>query len=651
MSNINAFIGHSFTEDDEAVVQAFLKYFDQVKNLFPAFDWVHAKAAQPTELADKVLKLVEDCNTFIGICTRKEIVSQESSYRVKRFDSQNRIIKYDKLQWKTSDWIIQEIGMAAGQRMSIICLLENDCRRPSGLQGDVEFITFDRNAPEKAFGKLLEMIEALSPTTRSVEAATTEGTSERITEVPEPAQTDGSGIPDVSWDLEKYQNAFLSKLINKDAKGAEEIEAAYLETAEGREEEKAAEWRAWLESWRIFIGQGGSLEKIKELSVEFPDNIKIITELANVLSKFEDNLGAAKKYSIAADKSEDEIEEAQRLRRLAALQFARAGKLNQAETILSKQRAWVCSKPDHEFELLSTFRQLAEIKKDDDLLIEVMERVVKIKPDDYDTRFSLAYNHSNNGNRDLALHHYLQIPWAERSAMVWNNLGVSFENFSMPEKAVQAYRKSASEGETLAMSNLGNKLMQAGFTAEAGTEFDKAIKIEDFHRNVGEGITALRDISEHEAEKESKTLEKARDKIAFYQLLGKAIVQPDIKEISSNWRGPVCDLFVTITDNKFRAVGEYERQPNALGSGLLATKTTRHKVEYIGALFGRRAYGTIKRRSLDDNPEPLTTALGSAGIETNFLLIINEGLKKISIMENPTSTSPKFYDLNSITNS
>lgn len=73
MTSIKAFVGHSFTENDERTVASFLKVFDQLKGALPSFDWTHAKEAEPDELAKKVLRLISDCNTFIAICTRKEI--------------------------------------------------------------------------------------------------------------------------------------------------------------------------------------------------------------------------------------------------------------------------------------------------------------------------------------------------------------------------------------------------------------------------------------------------------------------------------------------------------------------------------------------------------------------------------------------------
>ena len=79
MTGIKAFVGHSFTEQDETLVRSFLTFFDQLKGLLDNFEWTHAKKAEPKELSAKVLEAIDGCNTFIAICTRKELVISEES--------------------------------------------------------------------------------------------------------------------------------------------------------------------------------------------------------------------------------------------------------------------------------------------------------------------------------------------------------------------------------------------------------------------------------------------------------------------------------------------------------------------------------------------------------------------------------------------
>src|SRR5260370_41743541 len=112
MNEIRAFVGHSFLEEDSAIVGRFLNYFDQVAKLHPSFSWEHAESAEPKLLTEKVMSLIENKNTFIGICTKKELAADESSFSNVFFQGEYRKAKNSDLEWKTSDWIIQEIGLA-----------------------------------------------------------------------------------------------------------------------------------------------------------------------------------------------------------------------------------------------------------------------------------------------------------------------------------------------------------------------------------------------------------------------------------------------------------------------------------------------------------------------------------------------------------
>jgi hypothetical protein len=161
MNEIRAFVGHSFAPDDEIVVGKFLKYFNQVSDSQITFSWNHAESAEPTILAEKIKLLLADRNVFIGICTKKERVVSPSVLTGTLFPPGFLKASKGEFLWKTSDWIIQEIGLAIGKGLSLILLLERGLSKPGGLQGDIEHIEFDREHPERSFGKVLEMINAL----------------------------------------------------------------------------------------------------------------------------------------------------------------------------------------------------------------------------------------------------------------------------------------------------------------------------------------------------------------------------------------------------------------------------------------------------------------------------------------------------------
>ena len=199
------------------------------------------------------------------------------------------------------------------------------------------------------------------------------------------------------------------------------------------------------------------------------------------------------------------------------------------------------------------------------------------------------------------------------------------------------------------MSNLAYKLMNGGFLAEADVELKRALSADDFHRNVGEAVSALKDIPEDEEKKLDETFKNVEPKRALFQRLGQAIAHPDVEKLGSRWRGPDCELTVNIVDGEFIASGEYERTATSGGlSGLLTpvTKTTRYKLTYRGRILGRRVVGTVTKKAENDSSAAtsLLGGLGSDGDDVEFAMIVEEDARSIAVAERQ-STSPRFYTL------
>jgi hypothetical protein len=162
MTELKAFVAHIFNPADKALIDTFVDHFQNLEKVLPHFSWDHAQEAEPIPLSGKVLAKIDDKNLFIAICTRNERVVRESALLKVPF-LKMRTIKEVNLEWKTSDWIIQEIGLAVGRKMDVIVFLEDDLRKPGGLIGDIEYIPFSRANLQPAFDKLLQMLGALTP--------------------------------------------------------------------------------------------------------------------------------------------------------------------------------------------------------------------------------------------------------------------------------------------------------------------------------------------------------------------------------------------------------------------------------------------------------------------------------------------------------
>lgn len=292
MDEIRAFIGHSFADADASIVDKFLKYFDTVAKLHPAFSWEHAEAAEPKQLTDKIMSLVADKNTFIGICTRSECAVREAALSKVAFRAGYRKAVITDFEWKTSDWIIQEIGLAKARNFEIILLIEDCVRRPGGLQGDVEYVSFTRDMPEKSFSKILEMITSLSPRRPSVATGLAETTAMISEKKPQSTDDDTWKDPLPNWGRGDYEYALLRAVSARDTHAESRINDIYLTTSDASVGENRFAWEAHHEWLHIISGVSGGLGKLKLLAAEHPTNTEVLGYFARGLSEYEDYAGA-----------------------------------------------------------------------------------------------------------------------------------------------------------------------------------------------------------------------------------------------------------------------------------------------------------------------------------------------------------------------
>lgn len=650
MADIKAFVGHSFTKDDAELVGKFLQHFDRLSKILPSFSWVHAEAAEPKQLSEKVLSLIADRNVFVAICTKKERVAPQEELKAAWYNSEQLTVKKSAVLWKTSDWIIQEIGMATARGLELILLLEEGIRRPGGLQGDVEYIVFERGAPEKCFDKILEMLTALSPrvATASSRSLAPEGATE-----PEAKKEDSEYGPDwltpkEDWDREKFEMSLVRAILMEDSESVTKINAAYEAKSKTRSEYNLDEWKAHTEFYKIQYGKGGSFARLKDLSERNANSGVVLEYLARAFVRFGHHREAADEFSRAASKAADQEEKA-RLIGQAAVQFAKCGDLVESGKVIDELKDKFSKGGLSENCLLRVLADMAEFAQEEDVSIAIFERQLELNPDDHNTRFSLAYRHSQQGNQELALFHYEKIPYQERNAITWNNLGVSYDHFKLPAKSVDAYRMAESEDETLAMSNLANKFLWAGFIKEAQALCDNALKKSEYHKSVLESLSRLKDMPNEEQKKLEEVRLKMTPKISFYRKIGRAIVGHEPTNVEGAWQGPDCLFEVKVTGRSIIFSGRYERDSNGLHSALGFGSRQIHKynVEIRGNIRGLVVDGTIRRKS--ENPESAAISLFSMDGEKNkLIMVLNPDARTIDAIEDPYSANPKLYSLKKV---
>jgi tetratricopeptide (TPR) repeat protein len=639
MSAIKAFIGHSFNETDKPIVAKFIESFEALVGAIPGFSWDHAEEAEPSSVSQKVLEKIRDKNVFIGICTPNERVIETELLRKVPLSSKVWAPVTD-LKWKTSDWIIQEIGLAIGRNMKVILLVEEGVRKPGGLFGDVEYIPFPRNAPEKSINKLLQMLAALTPKDASTSPGEAKATTSDKKEV-EPISADHDPKPD--WTQKHYEDAIFHMIVTDNVEGFQLIDAAYRASPFANEETLLL-WSARIEMMRLLTESNGHFEKLRVMADQNPKSAKLQGYKARAYLHLEEHEASASTYEQAATLTNDPAENAEYLGN-AAIEYARNGEMNRAIDILEGIKPSLPNNPKSVDRLLVRLRELSEIEKDGLFKLTVMEQMIRLNPGDNTVRFSLAYNHSLSKNEDMALYHYLKIPYAERNPTTWNNLGVSLGHFSMPVKGVDAFQRAAEGGETLAMSNLGYKLLAAGFLKEAKQQSEKAISMPDYDSTVLGLATKVAQLPKEEEDALSTTLENVRDKASFFRKAGEAILKPNPTGIAGTWMSTRGPLKASRNGDSIRISGSYERPANSLAGLLIGSltegKPVVEKISYVAKLRGGVMFGKVTRSSTAD----ATIWSDSRDRDIPVVMYFDSDGTELHVMENPESTHPTFYSL------
>ena len=650
MSILNAFIGHSFTGDDKDVVREFLEFFDHVKDLGIGFAWEHAEPAEPRILSKKVLEIMEEKNLFIAICTAKELAITPEKLKKTWWNKKLLLAKEDDFTSKTSDWIIQEIGVALGKSMDDIVLLEEGLRKPGGLQGDLEYISFNRSEPSKSFNKIIEMLNALTPK-KTVGHMLPMETEEKKEDKVSSQQPEVSLEPDLNWKKEKYEFALYLSITKGNQEQEENIIKAYFESAEGKQDPNRESFKALKFHFRRQLGKGVYLEELRSLSKEYPDNDEIAIYLGEAYEEYEDFNKAADQYEKSAKHAQTDKARLFRLCK-SAMARSKGGDADAEEWLLNQARELMVSVDDGEFEVLSTIKDINKIQNNDDKYLAYAETILNLRPDDHDLRFLLAFKYSELGNDELSLLHYLRIPSKERSSAVWNNIGVAHDRIGNGYKSVNAYRESETLGGTRAMSNLAHKLITAGFINEAEEICNRAVKIKDYDKQVGTAISSIEETKDGEEKKQKKILDGTEQRRKYYIEFGRACVKQPPSGFEGLWTAPECELNIKVRGRNFIAIGSYEKKQRLkVGPGLLYAspfikqeeKTVKVNVRYEGFMSG---LGIEFKLFIDKEGEQSTllTAISTGKTSNEGLMIIAEDIKSIRVYEKRTKENEKYYE-------
>lgn len=280
-------------------------------------------------------------------------------------------------------------------------------------------------------------------------------------------------------------------------------------------------------------------------------------------------------------------------------------------------------------EIFEALSKIEESLGNKTISVYCKDKSLEFDPDNRDELFNSAYSASNENIDAIAIGNYLRLLRIDGdNPTALNNLGVRAQEAGLKTKAIDYYKKSAKNKNTLAMANQGYLLLEAGFTDEAEQIANSALELEDTHQNVYSLITAIH----KKKDEQKKEWERLSEKSLAHQKSIREYIEKhylgEPKELEGNWfargRFPVT---ITITDNKLDASWEEPIQSN---NGTYSASLT-------GTVSGASFSGVYSRKPNKEKANSLL-GLGIATTSNACIGFISDN------KENFTLISPKLND-------
>ena len=552
---IKAFIGHSFEEDDTTTIEAFKKMFNSFKKSM-AFDWDDAGGRQIKPLSEKVKQKMAEKNLFIGIFTKKHIEIEAKRLILSKYWHKDKYIarKID-CAYGTSYWIFQESGYAVAKGMSTLFLVEKGVRDLKGLHADAEHIYFERGKESECFSELNEALGMFLKGLKGegegskTEKPPTEPAQEINKIVSEPIKAEEQTTAKVKvvagkqqepeQDQEKddkyyFREIFLALMDGNETR-VTELKEEVFKKYKGDEDE-TIEWQAQILYLESTLIQKSVFEDLKALQVKRPKSSLIAYAMASEYEKYKDYENASKEYLKSAEYA---VDKPTRLLRISSASIAYAKRNQKGEAfniLLSELQKDLIDK--ERYLVYKYLSETAKIFEDDDLFSAFSEKALLLNPSDDSLRFNLAYRYSQLDKNELALYHYKILVSNKPEPANLNNLGVSYSDLGMPNKAIEFYKKASKVGSTISRANLAQKYLNEGFVEEASEQLTKAMETKEYEKDdIGRALTRIDTTKENEKKKEEKILKDVEEVRQFKLEYADAYSIPFVVDgaLSGNW--------------------------------------------------------------------------------------------------------------------
>ena len=493
-----AFVAHTFLPSDDPVWNSISEALRIFKETSKWFDYTDGRSPNPIDVGEKVREKIDRAGIFIGILTHRKLLFPEKI----SFSTMLNLCNSKSRRFSTSNWVIQESGYALGKGdKKIILLVEEGIEDIPNLQGNTEYIPFNRDDLNKGVATLLQMLVAVHS---EIEISLKAGLKVDLLAAPEKSATiDGA---EESGSQDKAAPSVYAELIDAfHEKDLGKFDAVYKQRIGELAVEKQVRMTAFYQGMRFRLGVQDAMEELKRLCQTQPTAASHAW-LAVCYRDYEQYELAAKEFVAASSLGEEDLRIGNLLN--GAECYANANKFEKGYLLL---RPLLTEPSISATDLKKIYVTLADMaKKQGHREIEAacLEKAIFYTPADFSLRFRLAYLYSEMNYQALCILHY-QICLQNRDPVSLNNLGIEFQSAELKAKGIDCLKESASLGETLAMANIADRYIEAGFAEDAKAILNVARKVEKPHANVSASWAKLEQLFRDEEAKVKQIIEKA----------------------------------------------------------------------------------------------------------------------------------------------
>ena len=654
---ILAFVAKSFDPADEAKIDPIIRLLDSFKPL--GFIPQSAERSEVESVSEKVRSLIDKSDVLVGIFTQRHPIYRQFNGR---WGTAWGALsgKLTPAAWSAPPWVLQESGYALKGNKALVLFRETDVEIP-GLQGDLEYISFDPRNPTAALQRANEMITGLIAkaggikveTVVQAEVVPAKGKEADMAQEPKTPEKE-TGPDEGPTDDQTFRSKLLQlweAVAARDWETAERLYEEGLNWIHAHDPGEEVFWKCFYQRRLFAEGKAEVLSNLRDLASEYKTEHLPLDFLGDCLKDLHEYDEAVKCYLSAASLAPPGARPS--LEISAAETLREAKKPNESKKILLKLLdADYAQEPKSQFKILRHLYSLGKESDDKFASFAIAELALRQRPEEMSFRFSLAWDYEEGDQNHMSLYHYKIIcDQDEKNAGALNNLGIALANSNLPVLAAQSYKQSYKLGETLAGSNLARKYLDAGLSEEAIALLKEAQTKENCVPEVSRTLAAVHEKIQQDNKEEEKIVAQAEEHRDFLLPFAIGYLSPAATNVHGHWSFPSGELELHLNGSELHGSREDRSSRDSPLASLFGTPksiTRIEKTQFSGNVSGRTCKFNIeKTRTEEPSGWSLLGSPSDSKIE-GYILFAEDGYSA-EVTELKAGKPEKYYKISKAT--